>query len=300
MSRYAIGIDVGGTWIRVALVDGDMKVLKRANARTSDFTNIDLFLDGLKLMIDEVDETKIANQIGMVIPTPWKDDMTHFQDATNVPFLEEVAIEHVKNHFLKHHIFFENDVNVIALLESEMDERKAYDSLMYITVSTGIGSGIVAGGKLWQGAQGYAGEVGNMIVSEKNEDLVIVLEDVCSGLALDVAAKTLYGSHATAESLFEAYQQNDERAIDTIESWIETFSDAMASLMHVINPEIFILGGSVINNNRWLIKEVINKTKPKLFENLREHLNIELSHYGEDSGILGGAQLCFSQKIINT
>ena len=293
---YAIGIDVGGTWIRVALIDAQMKILKRTTARTTDFVNIDNFLEALTHMIDEVDNAKIANQIGMVLPIPWKDDMAHFQDATNVPFLENVAVEQVREHFPEIDIFFENDVNVIALLESKIGKRKTYDSLMYITVSTGIGSGIIINGKLWQGAQGYAGEVGNMIVPQKNKDLVIVLEDVCSGLALDVAAKTLYGNHATAESLFNAYKKNDEQATDTIDAWLETFSDTLASLMHAVNPEVFILGGSVINNNSWLIEKITENTKLKLFENLRKYLNIELSHYGDDSGILGAAQLCFSQK----
>ena len=296
MGKYAIGVDVGGTWIRAALVNDKMEVLKKTTAKTMDFTDVKHFLDTLNLMIDEVDEMKIANQIGMVIPTPWKDDMTYFKDVTNVSFLEEVAIEEVKNRFPEHTIFFENDVNVIALLESEIAGRKSYDSLMYITISTGIGSGLVINGKLWQGAQGYAGEVGNIIISEKNKESFTALEDICSGLALDGLAKKTYGNYATAEKLFDEWKKNNELAVDMIDSWIETFSDAIASLMHVINPEVFILGGSVIINNKWLINEIIEKTKPKLFENLREYLNIELSHYEGNSGVLGAAQLCFSQK----
>ena len=292
-NKYAIGVDVGGTWVRVALIDEAMNIIKKVATRTSEFENIEEYLVALKRMINEVDETKLATKIGMIVPTPWKDGMTHFRDATNVPFLEGVATEQIKNYFSDHPVFFENDVNVVALLESHVETRSCYESLLYITVSTGIGSGIVINNQIWQGAKGYAGEVGNMIISERDKDLVFVLEDICSGLALDVAAKTFYGGNSISKTLFDAYDQGDEWAIETIDSWFETFSDALASLMHVINPDIFVLGGAVIYHNQWLIEELIHRTKPKLFENLREHLKIELSYYGSDSGVLGGAKLCF-------
>jgi len=297
MSHYLIGVDVGGTWVRVALVDEALNVIKKTATRTSEFSTIEEYLYGLKKMVEEVDAQRLATQIGMVVPTPWKDNMTHFQDATNVSFLEGIATKEIKDYFPNREIFFENDVNVVALLESQIESRKAYESIMYITVSTGIGSGIIINGTIWQGAKGYAGEVGNMIVSEREKDLVFVLEDICSGLALDVAAKTYYGEGANSERLFAAYHQGDECALATIDSWFETFSDTLASLMHVINPDIFVLGGAVIYHNQWLIDELINRTRPKLFENLREHLKIELSHYGSNSGVLGGAQLCLMQKI---
>jgi len=295
-NKYAIGIDVGGTWVRVALVDHAMNVIKKTATRTSEFKTVDDYLDELKRMVNEVDEANLTTKMGMVVPAPWKDNMTHFRDATNVPFLEGVATQKVKSYFPNHHVSFENDVNVVALLESQIESRSAYESLLYITVSTGIGSGIVINNQIWQGAFGYAGEVGNMIVSERDKELVFVLEDICSGLALDVAAKSFYGDNSTSKTLFEAYDRGEACAIETIDSWFETFSDALASLMHVINPEILVLGGAVIYHNQWLIEELTRRTKPKLFENLREYLKIELSHYGSNSGVLGGAQLCFMEN----
>ena len=299
MNNYAIGIDVGGTNIRVALIDEMMNVLKKAVVRTATFKTFDDFIVGIRALIADVDQEKRATLIGMAVPAPWDDKMDYFRDATNVPFLENVATADIKRHFPNHTIFFENDVNVVALLESKTPARANLNSLMYITVSTGIGSGMIINGQLWQGANGYAGEVGNMIVSSGEADVIVVLEEVCSGLALDSVSKSLYGENATVKKLFEAYHQNDEITINAIESWLETMSDTMASLMHVINPQMFVLGGSVIYHNHWLLEEILRKTKPKLFENLREHLKIELSYYGEDSGVLGGAQLCFVQKKLN-
>lgn len=286
-SKYVIGIDVGGTWIRVGLIDAQLNVIKKTSAKTSNFTNILSYLNGLKEMLQQVDPQKLANQIGMVVPGPFKEQMTHFKDATNVPFLGGVAIAEIRAFFPDYKIVFENDVNVVALLESSRKEYQHLNSLIYMTVSTGIGSGIVINGEIWQGASGYAGEVGNMIVARGR-----IWEDLCSGLALEKTAKSLYGEDAKAKTLFEAYIQKDKQALEAIQGWFDTFTDALASLIHIINPEILILGGAVIENNPWLIEALKKQTKPKLLENLRENLKIESSHYGSDSGLLGGARLC--------
>jgi len=292
-NNYAIGIDVGGTWVRVALVDNGMRVINKVVKKTSEFVDELTYLTSLRKMIDQVDESGVASKIGMIVPTPYKEGMTHLQDATNVGILEGITLQRIRDFFADYDVYFENDVNVVALLESKIPVRSRYESLVYITVSTGIGSGIIINNQIWHGANGYAGEVGNMIVSQRDKNVLCVLEDVCSGLALDVAAQTFYGKNATSKSLFEAYMMGDEWAIETIDAWFEAFTDALASLMHVINPDVFVLGGAVIDNNDWLIEELLLKTRPKLFENLRDQLVIEGSHYGSDSGILGGAQLCF-------
>lgn len=292
MSQHVIGIDVGGTQIRVALVSENLEIIERVATETRSVTTIDEFVTKIKELITLVDPEKFATRIGVVVPTPWKDDMQYFRDATNVPFLENVAVSDLKAQFPGYELYFENDVNIVALLESQLPHRDKNASLMYITISTGIGSGIVINGQVWQGAHGYAGEVGNMIVSNGDCELNIMLEDVCSGLALDIAAQTLYGPGNNAETLFAAHARGDKYAVDTIDSWFITLSDAFASIMHVINPDTIVLGGSVINNNQWLVKELEDKTRAKLFENLREYLKLELTHYGGDSGILGGAQLC--------
>jgi len=297
MNKQVIGIDVGGTWVRVARIDSEMNVVAKTATKTTSFKTVDEYLTGLSQMISVVDPEQLATEVGMIVPIPWKDGMTHFQDATNVPFLENIAIDDIRNHFPHHQVLFENDVNVVALLESQVETRKKPASLVYITVSTGIGSGIVVNNQIWQGAKGYAGEVGNMTVYERNRNVVALFEDVCSGSALDAIAKTYYGADATSQHLFAAYEQKDDRAIETIDIWLETFSSTLASLMHVINPELFVLGGAVICHNQWLVEEIVSRTRPKLFENLRPHLKVELSYYGSDSGVLGGAHLCFRNNF---
>ena len=295
MSQYVIGVDVGGTNIRVGVVDSDLNVIKKTSIKTATITTFNEFVTALKTMIKEVDSGGLAHKIGIVLPTPWVNEMEVFRDATNVPFLEGVKVVQLREKFLEHDLYFENDVNVVALLEANIATRKDVKSLMYITVSTGIGSGIVIDGKVWQGAHGYAGEVGNMIVSCASSQATAILEDLCSGAALDAIAKQLYGQGATAETLLAAYKENESTAMQTMKAWFSTFSDALASVVHVVNPELIVFGGSVITNNECLLAELTGQTRVKLFENLRPHLRIELTHFSSDSGILGGAQLCISE-----
>jgi len=293
MNQYAIGIDIGGTNIRVALVDKQLNVLKKESIETTAIKTLEDFIKVLHQLIRKVDANKLAAKIGMIVPIPWKNGMTHFKDAVNVPFLEGVAIEDIRRKFPDHSLFFENDVSVVALLESQAFSEKSLENLIYITVSTGIGSGIVINGEIWQGAQGYAGEVGNMIVSNIEAKKAVTLEELCSGSALDKVSAKVYGEGKTAKELFEAFKRQEKTAVEIIEPRIDILSDALASIMHMLNPDVFIFGGSVILNNPWLLELLKEKTRPKLLKHLRESLKVELTHYGGDSGILGSAQLCF-------
>lgn len=86
-------------------------------------------------------------------------------DATNIPWLEEVSVETLRSYFPGYQVFIDNDVNVVALLEAHYGAAKGCRNAMYITVSTGVGSGIIIDNKILRGSHGYAGEIGSMIVS---------------------------------------------------------------------------------------------------------------------------------------
>jgi len=220
MSNGVIGVDIGGTNIRVGFVDEKLQLIRKETARQSQFTNANEMFKYIKEMISKVDAEGKANKIGIAMPVPWKDDVEHIFDATNIPILEKMSVEEIRAYFPGYDVYFENDVNVIGLLESRYGASRGYKHSMYITISTGIGSGIVFNNEIFHGAHGYAGEIGSMIVS----DHVGSLELLCSGQALENASKNLYGNDATTRLLFEKYQANDKYAVDVMNLWIERFS----------------------------------------------------------------------------
>jgi glucokinase len=297
MNDYVIGVDIGGTNVRVGLVNEKLEVITKEMALTHDFGTAEELFIAIRQMIGIVDAKQRTNKIGIAMPVPWRRDTEFIADATNIPYLENVSIRAIRSYFPEHEVYFENDVNVIAYLESERGASRGSSHSIYITVSTGIGSGIIVGNEILHGAHGYAGEIGSMFVSDQRNDKGNeTLETLCSGKALEDVSKKLYGEDATSSLLFERYLAKDNRAAEVITVWVERFSRAIASLMQTFDPDVFVLGGAVIDNNRWLIDQVIEHVKSKVLHNLRSQIRITIPAFGLDAGMIGAGYTALRQS----
>lgn len=291
MDSFVIGVDIGGTNIRVGLVNEHLELVRKETASTRGFQDAEDIFKSVKEMIEKVDYELKASKIGIVLPVPWNDQTEVIRDVTNIPCLENVSIEKIRTFFPNYEVFFENDVNVITVLESDHGAAKPYNQSIYITVSSGIGCGIILDKKIVQGAHGYAGEIGSMIISDSKRNHSTLyngtLESLCSGIALEEESKLLYGSDATSHLLFERYHMGDKQAIEVIDRWVEYFSNAIVSLMQTIDPNIFVIGGAVIHHNQWLIGRIVESAKKKVLPHLKDNIKIVLTEFGPDAGIIG-------------
>ncbi|QHT63551.1 ROK family protein [Paenibacillus lycopersici] len=299
MNESVIGVDIGGTNVRVGLVNDKLELVRKATALTDSFGSADELFAGIRDMIGTVDPGHAASKIGIAMPVPWKRGTTHIVDAVNIPYLENVPVAAIASQFPGCGVYFENDVNVIAALEAEQGASRDSDHSIYITVSTGIGSGIILHREVLHGAHGYAGEIGSMIISDKDNNHASLycgtLESLCSGKALEEESKRLFGEDATTMTLFERYHRQDERAVAVIGLWVEYFSRAIASLMQTLDPDVFVLGGSVIDNNLWLIDNVLENTRSKVMDHLKAGIRIVSPAFGGDAGVIGAGYSAWKQ-----
>lgn len=295
MEDKVIGVDIGGTNVRVGLINQNLKVEKRETVLTSTCHHERDFFQQIRKMIEQVDPDKEAKKVGIVLPVPWKEKMERFRDVTNLSLLENMSVKTVESYFPEYDLYFENDVNAIALLEVNCGAAKNAENAIYITVSTGIGSGLILNKEIFHGSHGYAGEIGSMIISDENRNHFALykgtLESLCSGKALEEESVNLFGSGATAKCLFEEYHIGHPGAIQVIESWVDYFSSAVASLMQIINPDVFVLGGAVLLHNSWLIEKLTKSTRNKVFEQLKDKVKLVISAYGHDAGMIGAGYL---------
>lgn len=292
MTKKVIGIDIGGTSVRVGLIDENLNLLSKEVANTSDFSSQNDLFHAIKEMIQKVDSAGETSKIGICLPIPWTPDLEEIVDAINISYLDTVKISEIKNYFKEYEVYIENDMNVIAILEANLGSSKEYKHSLYVTVSTGIASGVIINREIFHGTNGYGGEVGNIQLTDSHGNFSEgTLENLCSGLALEQKSKQLFGEEADARLLFEKFHEGNELAEEAVDDWIEYFSSGMASIIHCFDPEIIILGGSVIMNNEWLIEKVVEETKEKVFPNLVNKVNIVISKFGNDVGILGAGFL---------
>lgn len=287
---YSIGVDIGGTSARVALVDESFNIVNKLTTETKD-KEFEYIINEISSMINEVDQDNKTNIVGICSPGPLDKEKGMILDAPNLPKWRNKPFINLIEQKTNKKAYLTNDANAAAMAQSINDDR---ETIVFMTVSTGVGGGIVYKNELLEGKKVYAGEFGLMIISDddRNHEQLYpgTLESLCSGTALAKKATKIYNKEMTTKELFDKYIENDSKAIEIIKLWTEHFSRAITNIILSIEPEIFYLGGSVITNNQFLIEDIIEQTKPKLYEGLKDNINIEVAKYGDDAGIIGAAK----------
>ncbi|MGY3776606.1 ROK family protein [Helcococcus sueciensis] len=297
---YTIGVDVGGTSARVALLDENFNIVKKETISTGK-RDFEIVIKEIADLINNIDPDRKALLVGFDTPGPLDLEKGMILDAPNLPTWSNKPFVNKIEELTGRKTYLTNDANAAALAQAIEDKS---ETLVFITVSTGVGGGIVYQGKLMEGKKAYAGEFGLMIISDDDrhhEQLYKgTLESLCSGTALSLEASKRYNREVSTKELFDLYEDKDSIAIEIIDLWVEHFSRAIANLLQIIEPEVFYIGGSVVLFNPWLLDMVKEKTKNKLYEGLKDRVNLKIARYGEDAGIVGAAYNAFvnSKEIV--
>ncbi|MFW5696322.1 MAG: ROK family protein, partial [Phototrophicaceae bacterium] len=166
MTDYVIGVDLGGTRLRAALLDTDFNIVKREETLTKAHEGRDATLDRIKSLIREIlpEDTSTVRGIGISAPGPLNPNTGVVVAPPNLPGWQDVQLGHILKEAFDLPVYVGNDANVAMLAEAAHGSAQGYRHAIYITVSTGIGSGIVVDGRLLLGKQGLAAEAGHMVM----------------------------------------------------------------------------------------------------------------------------------------
>ncbi|MFK9093794.1 ROK family protein [Bacillus salipaludis] len=297
--HLAIGVDLGGTNIRVALMNKMGQILQEGSRLTEAYKSRDYIIQNMIKMINTVKGDYQIKGIGVGSPGPINQAEGRILDPPNLKSLHQCPIvEMLQSEFRDIPIYLENDANVAALAEARVGAGAGKKSVIYITVSTGIGAGIVIDGKLFVGAQGNAGEIGNMIISEKGPQVANLntgaLEALASGTAIERVGRERLGIDGGAKEVFALAMAGDSVALKIVEEVKTYLSIGIANLMHLLNPSIFVIGGGVMQSGEWLLPQLREKTSHLLFPSMRSHLMIEPPMLDHKVGVIGAGLLVFT------
>ncbi|MBC1561285.1 ROK family protein [Listeria booriae] len=286
---YRIGIDIGATNMRVGLFDPADQLVAREQSNTEATSGATQALEKLVRMIEAVDPERLASGIGIGTPGPLDVDNGIILDAPNLPGWHGFRIRDELESRAGKTVFLMNDAKVAALAEAKIGAGTGYSSVQYITVSTGVGGGLVCDGEVFAGSHQHASELGNMIVdvSLKNG----TLEDLCSGTALKRESQVLFGKDKTAADLFMHYDAYHPEARRVVACWLQHFGAALTSIIQVIDPEVFVLGGAVILHNPWLVEELKTVVAQRVYGTMKETIQLKVASLGDDAGLYGAAML---------
>jgi glucokinase len=308
-----IGVDLGGTRMRVALLDADYNLLNRVeeptNAHEGPDKVIPRLLDLIASVVDAAD-VPVAG-IGISSPGPIEPETGAILSPPNLPGWVDVPLGRiVQERWPDIPVFLGNDANVAALAEVYNGAAIGHKHAIYITVSTGIGGGIVIDGQLFLGGRGLAGEIGHTVLIADGER-VSSLEEEAAGPALaEYAARRLQAGEesiiremvggdleqVTGKIVGQAAQQGDTLALEAVARTGRLVGYGIASLMHLFNPTIFVIGGGVSNLGDLLFEPMHEAARSMVIDPAYyDHAAIVPAALGEDVAIIGAAALALQE-----
>ncbi len=308
MKDLRIGIDLGGTQVKLGIFQGEVLVDKwEISTRREDNGSHILgdITDSIenRLKAKNINKEKILGA-GIGVPGP-VDEKGVVHGCVNLGW-GVFSIEEELSGLLAIPVKAGNDANVAALGELWQGGGRGYRDMVMITLGTGVGGGIILDGKIRAGVHGAAGEIGHMPVVYDETEVCNCgkkgcLEQVASATGIvRTATKLLKNSDRasalrmiesfTAKDVFDEAKKGDAIASEAVEKLGEYLGIAAAHIACVIDPEIFVIGGGVSKAGEVLIHMVGKYYKEKAFKGSREAV-FALATLGNDAGIYGAARL---------
>lgn len=295
--KYAVGIDIGGSNTRVALVDEDLNLVERVQFATN-FEDPAATFDKIAETIKSFDKDIVGIGVscpgpldlkaGSIIVTPnlgekwWNMNIPEaLTKATGVP------------------AYLENDANLAALAEAVAGDGKDKRYVQFLTISTGVGSGQVIDKQIYDGSHGFAHEVANCILWKDGPQHGALkpgaVESICSGTAITKRAQAAGLDVKHAGEVNDLAVAGNETAAQIMDEAKEYLANMIATLIAITDPEIVILGGSVAMKIDGFVKDVEDRVKEKVFDPVKPYVDIRPSSLSEDSGLIGAGYLALSK-----
>jgi glucokinase len=309
MAQYVFAVDLGGTTVKLGLFDKEGNVLEKWEIVTRKENNGENILpDIAKSIKDKAAEKNIAKEdilgVGIGVPGPVDSRGTIYK-AANLGW-DVFNVSETLGELTGLPVKTGNDANVAALGEMWKGGGKGYDSIVAVTLGTGVGGGVIIEGKLVAGSTGAGGEIGHIHV-EDNETISCgcgkkgCLEQYASAtgiarlanerLAQDDMPSSLRSVETIdAKAVFDAVKAGDALAIEVAEIFGMYLGKGLAAVAAVVNPEAFVIGGGVSKAGEVLF-EYIEKNYVKYAFHGTRNVKFCLATLGNDAGIYGAAKL---------
>ncbi len=298
MVEYSIGLDLGGTNLRAAAIDRQGKLLHLVKGHTQYSEGRAAIMNDMVEAIASLrDEQGIEGLggIGVVVPGFISLEEGVIRNCNNIPSLENFPIREELSQRLSAPVILENDANAAAIGEQWIGGGQGVSDLVLLTLGTGVGGGIVSGGKLIRGFMGMAGELGHITVVPNGNPCGCgnrgCLEKHASATAVTAMAKLLGYGDVTAKEVYDFAVEGDERAREVFASMGEALGIALATLVNAFNAPLYLLSGGVIGAWEFFAPAMIAEAKRRSFSFRTTNTRVEKAKLGSEAGLFGAAYL---------
>ncbi|MDQ6710606.1 MAG: ROK family protein [Candidatus Dormibacteraeota bacterium] len=304
-----IGIDLGGTQLRIAVTDARGRLRTILRRPTEAHRGREHVIDRIVAAVQDVlvaDGTRATavKALGLSMPGPVDPAAGLVISPPNLPGFVNVRLNRILTTRTGIPSYLHHDAHLAALGESVYGAARGATNVIYVTVSTGIGAGLILNGELYAGAHGIAGEVGHIVVQPGGPLCTCgnrgCVEAIASGTGIARAARerapldpasALHGLESpTAAEVARAARGGDPLALAILEAAGEALGIGMGTLVNLFNPEIILLGGSVLNAGIALLRPMRQTMQASSWRASRRGLRVVRPALKGDEGLVGAVE----------
>ncbi|QTA37286.1 ROK family protein [Thermosipho ferrireducens] len=301
-----VGVDLGGTFVKVGLVDSlNGKIKRKTEIETQVTSGKDSVLKRIAEAIQKI--TAGENYIAVGIGSPGSIDKKrgivrfspNFPDWNNYPLGPELS------RILNKSVFIENDANSFVLGEKWFGAGQGYEHIVALTLGTGVGGGVISHNILITGSNGIGGELGHVIINPQGPLCGCgnhgCLEAYASATGIIRMAKEkrkkfpdseiFKANEITAKSVFDAAKNGDRLANKIINEVVEALAIGITGFIHTFNPSVIIIGGGISRAGDILFKPLRERVEELVMPSFKNSYKILQSPLVENAGILGAASI---------
>ena len=303
-----VGVDLGGTTIKAALVGDGFRVLHRMAVPT-DIRSQRALLDAVERLVESVAGSDAPAAVGFGLPSQIDQRHGRVLDSINVP-LEEIDFKAEMSRRLGLPVEIDNDANVACLAETRIGAARGARHVVMLTLGTGVGGGLVLDGELYRGSIGAGGELGHMSIDEDgppcqghctNRGCLEVLASATGVMAAAqrIASERPHGVFAAAQAagedldaryVIEAARRGDHEARDVFAIVGHHLGVGIANYANIFNPELFVVGGGISVVGDLLLEPARAEYQRRALRSSK-FAPVLAAQLGNDAGVLGAAAL---------
>ena len=318
--KPVLAVDLGGTKILAAVVLPDGKIISRNYCLTMADEGPEAVSDRILFAVDRAiaqAKLKTSELIGIGIAAAGILDTNRgiVTTSPNLPYWRNVPLRDIVANKSGVATYMINDASAAALGEHRFGAGMGFDNMIYLTVGTGIGGGIIIDGELYSGTDGCAGEVGHMTIEVDGPQCHCgnfgCLEALASGWAVAKSAITHINNGGessiielvdgrlesiTAETVAVAARRGDRLAADIVSEAAKYLGVGLSNLVNIFNPELIVIGGGLSKMGDMLLKPARKVLRKRAFQLPAGTVRVVRARLGSNAGIIGAAAYVFDQK----
>ncbi len=301
---FAIGVDMGGTTIKTAVVQGTEILCKAEPMVTQAYASPEAIVEELARRVAALrEEYPAVCSIGMGLPGFADHESGTIDSLANVPGWYDIPIRRLLEEFTGLPAAIDNDANCMAYAEWKLGAGRGMKDLVCLTLGTGVGSGIIANGQFLRGHLGAAGELGQMTIDYKGRighyGNLGAVEDYIGHREIAADAQAAYAAAGLSRTLEECDPkglENDARAGNPValniwDGIARKLASCLMNCCYVLNPEAFIIGGGISRAGDLLFTPLRHYLSNQLYPRHFAQLKILPAQFGSESGLIGAARM---------